>query len=325
MLFQVPGLRAGLCAALRIQLSDAGEVRCAPEPTARDLADRLSAAADQVRAQGARLGVLIERDPDPGRVRMYILSSQTDQAVIAIERIEDRPDPDVDRSLALKVRNAYDVLDYVETTRPKQAVALASTLSAPPAPPKAAPGPAAPDSVWVLLLDAGSGLGLGNGLRAASSFALGLGHVRRERRFELAAGARLYSWRSERKEGVGKASMVERGPYLSARWLGRWGRFELGGLLEAQLSLLRAEGVAGTKSRSVTLTTAVVGLGVDLRVRLFASAYLRFAPSLELPLPRRRLEVQERVLIQDAPVRAVLPLALVVTLPLARHPESLQP
>jgi hypothetical protein len=272
--------------------------------------------------------VLLERDPDPGRVRMYILSSQTDQAVIAIERIEDRRDPDVDRSLALKVRNAYDVVGYVNSTRAAAPTALSAALATPPQS-GAAPAPVVvvPETValWAVLVDAGAGLALGNGARVVSSFGLGLGHVRQERRLELVLGARLYSERSAH-DGAARLRMTERGPFVAGRWLWRRGRVELGALLEAQLSVVKAEGSAVDGRRHTrTLLTPLVNLGPELRVRLFASAYLRLAPSLELPLVRRRLAVEEQVLIEDRPLRGSVALSLVVLLPLRRAPESFQP
>lgn len=325
VLFEQAGLRPGLCAALRIQLSDAADVTCAAEASLSDLAARLRTGAERLRAQRARLGVLLERDPDPGKLRMYILASQSDQAVIAIERIEDRPDPDIDRSLALKVRNAYDVIDYVDTTRPVSPAPLAAALSTPTPPSAAEPPQAAPDALWAMLLDAGAGLALGNSLRWVSSFGLGLSRVRSGQRWELALGVRLYTERSEELEAA-YLSMKERGPFLAGRWLWRRGRVELGGALEAQLSVLDAQGIARDgRSASGRELTPLLNLGAELRVRLFSSVYLRFAPSLELPLLRHKLAVEDVVLIQDQVVRGTLPLSLLVVLPLRRAPESFQP
>jgi hypothetical protein len=318
VLFEQPELRKGLCVALRIQLSDTAEVTCVPDGAGSDLAERLLAAASQVRSQGAALGVLVERDPDPGRVRMYILSSQTDQAVIAIEAIEDRPEPDVDRSLALKVRNAYDLVSYVRTQAPAQASPLAAVLA--PSPPKAVLPASAP---WLMLLDAGGGLALGDALRAVGSVALGVGRQQASSRWELALGARLYSERSVSENGL-RLSMVERGPTLAGRWLWRRGRFELGGALEVQLSVLKARGIArdGTPD-TAHLFTPLLNPMLELRVGLFASAFLRFSPGLEIPLVQRALEVDGQELMRDPPVRGTLPLSLVVLLPLSR--ESVQP
>jgi hypothetical protein len=321
VLFEQADLRKGLCAALRIQLSDAADVTCTPDRAGADLAERLRVSAEQVRSQGALLGVLVERDPDPGRVRMYILSSQTDQAVIAIEAIEDRPEPDVDRSLALKVRNTFELVGYVraQAKAPIQASPLPAVLAPAPPPPPAAP----PGRHWLMLFDAGGGLALGNELRAVASVALGVGRQQPGSRWELALGARLYSERSESQDGL-RLNMVERGPSLAGRWLWRRGRFELGGALEAQLSVLKARGQArdGTED-TARRVTPLFSPGLDLRVRLFSTAFLRFSPSLEIPLVQRALQVDGETLIQDKPVRGTLPLSLVMLLPLTR--ESVQP
>ncbi|HEX6242508.1 MAG TPA: hypothetical protein VFZ61_16460 [Polyangiales bacterium] len=330
MLFQQQGLRPGLCVALRIQLSDAADVGCVPEGASADLAQRLEAAATQVRDQDARLGVLIERDPDPGRVRMYILSSRTDQAVIAIEAIEDRPEPDVDRSLALKVRNAFELVVFVKTHAPTTTSPLSAVLAPPPPPAASAARP-----LWVLLLDAGAGLALGNGLRAVSSVALGLGRQRDSSvpgadgrsgsRWELALGARLYSERTE-TEGPLRLSMVERGPTLVGRRLWHKDIFEWGASLEAMLSVVKADGTARDGNQDTArLLTPVLSPGLELRVRLFSAAYLRFAPTLEIPTIQRTLRVDGEPLMEDAPVRASLPLSLLVLLPIRGESGGVQP
>src|SRR5687768_9552592 len=131
LLFEQKGLRPGLCAALRIQLTGAAQVTCEREGDEATLSERITRAAERVKAEDARVGLLIERDPDPRLVRMYIVAAQNDQAVVAIERIEDRPEPDVDRSLALKVRDAFFVIEQV-TERPK--TKLAAVVAPPPTP-----------------------------------------------------------------------------------------------------------------------------------------------------------------------------------------------
>lgn len=326
VLYQTPGLRPDLCVALRIQLSGVAKVLCRDEVGDHDLAERLARAGGSLRAEGARLGVLLERDPDPGRVRMYTLSNQSEQAVIAIERIENRADPDIDRSLALKVRDAYEVFDYVSQTRPAAKAPVAAVL-APSSAQTAELTPAlAPRQGWVALVDVGGGLSLGPARRPVGGFFLGIGHVSGPRRLELAIGARVYASHTEGEE-IGSVTLRERGPVLSARLLYRFGRVELGAAIEPQLSFMDARGVArdGTRGGTKRLLTPLVGLAVDLRLRLFSSAYLRLAPGIALPVVRQELEVDRDVVLEEDPVRVELPLSLMFMLPVRGTAESLQP
>jgi hypothetical protein len=122
--------RPGLCAALRIQLSGIAPVSCEAEPARAALSERIAATAARLREQHARLGVLLERDPEPGLLRMYIVAARDDQAVLAIERIEDRPEPDIDRSLALKIGDAYEVMAIVQAAAPQAGAGGTRALAA---------------------------------------------------------------------------------------------------------------------------------------------------------------------------------------------------
>jgi hypothetical protein len=322
------GLRPGLCGALRIQLSGAAEVTCEEEAGSDLLSDRISAAAARVRELDARLAVLVERDPNPGRVRMYIVSAETDQAIFAIERIEDRPDPDVDRSLALKVRDAYEVVAVVEKTAPASAAPLSAALASPEArrahqePPAQAPrsGPA-----WLMFLDAGGGVTLGARQHGLAAIAMGAGKLAPGWRAELGAGARFAS-RSQEIQTFGQVNVLARGPELSLRLLWRSARIEIGGALSGMLWFLRGEGVAADGSRGErTRLVPSLSVGPDLRVRLFSSAYLRIAPAVELAFVSQRFAVEDFVLVDEGMVRAVLPVSLLLALPLGPEPESLRP
>lgn len=311
MLRERDGLRPGLCVALRIQLSDAAEVRCEPDEGTDELSERIAATAARVRELDARLGVILERDPDPGRVRMYIVSADSAQAVIAIERIEDRPEPDVDRSLALKVRDAYEVVEAVaEAPSP-----LLATLSE--------RRPSGPEHA--LFLEAGGGLGVGAGARGLATLTLGLSRAQPGFRLEAGVGARFGSG-SEVVRSFGRVSVRERGPLVSLRATHSSERLEVGGVVEAMASLVSALGTASDGARGERrLLTPTLGLGADLRVRLFASAFLRFAPMLELSAFRRRFSVDERVVSDEGLVRLTLPLSLLVSLPLRGSAERLEP
>ena len=321
ILLERDSLRPGLCAALRIQLADAAKVRCEEEPPDSVLNERIAHAAKRVKEESARVGLLLERDPDPRLVRMYIVAARSDQAVVAIERIEDRPEPDVDRSLALKVRDAFFVIEQV-TERPKTPLAaLVAPVPSPPPPAASTPPLAkAPESGprYELWLDVGGGLSLVPGTRGLFSGALGFAHVSaRGLRVELGAGARFLSERLEHKDGA-RVSEVERGPTLSLRLLHEGKRFVAGGALEPTLWFSRARGTAASgEEGSDRNTLFALGAALDLRVKLLASAALRFAPALEWLVTQQRYAVDEQVVTDLGRLRVLVPLSLFVHLPLA--------
>jgi hypothetical protein len=302
--------RPGLCAALRIQLTGVAEVHCEAEPAQAALSERIAATSAALQAQGARLGVLLERDPDPGLLRMYIVAARGDQAVVAIERIEDRPEPDVDRSLALKVSDAYEAIAIVRAAAPERALPVAAALE--PAP------TAAPSSRWAPLLEVGGGLHLEpDQLRGLVNILLGVGIDLGALRFELAAGARLDSEAKQTTSALGSMRMRERAGLLDLRLLWRSSRFEIGAVLEGVFSRISASGDAADAaegSQEERFFSPVLAVGADLRVRLFGTAFLRAAPTLEV-MHEERLAIHKTTLLTTGPLRAVLPLSLLVYLP----------
>ncbi|MDB4987691.1 MAG: hypothetical protein JWN04_2869, partial [Myxococcaceae bacterium] len=164
LLLEEEGLRPALCAALRIQLSDLADVQCRTAEPATDLATRIRLASGHVASEQRRLAVLLERDPEPNRVRMILVGTEPDRAVLAIESIEDREAPDVDRSLALKVRDVFELLEAdVASTTPSAGLVRVLT------PPRRAPS-ARPMRV---LLEAGAALSAGAQTRAAGVLGVG--------------------------------------------------------------------------------------------------------------------------------------------------------
>jgi hypothetical protein len=331
VLFERAPLRPGLCAALRIQLSGSAEVRCVADVADGSLAERLNAARRSLRDGGDLIGVLLERDSDPRLMRMYLVTGEGEQAALAIERIEDRPEPDVDRSLALKVRDAYEVIAFVERTMPQQDASAA--VLAKPGPKSAeapagqgvqpAPAPQAPH--WLSFVEIGGGLSLGDSVRAVGSALLGVGRATARRRYELGLGARMLQ-RQHESSSLGQISVVDFGPMLTLRALARRKRLELGAFAELFVAVSAAEGfTTDGESGEKRVATLVLGLGPDLRVRMFRSAYLRFAPSFELWTTNQRFALDHQVVIERGYVSASLPLSLLISLPLQKTPEDFQP
>jgi hypothetical protein len=313
------GLRPELCGALRIQLSGLATVHCEPAGPEVPLPERIASAAARVRARQARLGIFLERDADPRLLRMYVVGLRADQAVLAVEPIEDRPDRDVDRSLALKVASSFERVG--QTAEPGEQAAgtpadtmpLASALREDTAPPTHALAPS-----WQLFMEAGGGVRSGPQVAGLALLNLGVSHVTQRSRLELALGVELGTSYSAR-QGDLRVSARERTPLLSARALQRQNaRFEWGAELRLACILLSAEGYAADGSRGERLLgVPTVGVGADLRVRLFASAFLRFNPGVDLPLVQQRLSVDGAVLVDYPTASWTLPLSVMFFLPLS--------
>lgn len=315
VLVQQRGLRDGLCAALRIQLTGTAEVECQPDRAEGSLDQRIAHTAQSVVARSARLGVLLEHDPDPKRLRMYLVSSVPDRALIAIESIEDRPAPDVDRSLALKVLDAYEQLSVAQAAVAAQAPLAAALVT------RAASTEPPPAQDWQALLEAGGGASIGTRLRASGSVIVGMARVTDHTRAELALGARLSS-RLRQRDEPGQVSVAQRGGVASLRFLWRQGRFMVGGALDVMAALLSAEGITSRGKRGEQRKwLPSLGLALDLRFQLFRSAFLRFAPGVELATIDRRWAVSERVVLEQGVATVQLPLSLLVSLPLSRREE----
>jgi hypothetical protein len=327
LLLEQPALRPGLCAALRIQLTGAAEVRCEAEPSAGSIADRIERGGERVRSTQSRLGVLLERDPDPGRVRMYLLSAQKDQAVIAIEAIEDRPEPDIDRGLALKVADAFEIVEVVQRAIPEATRSpLLATLAIKPAVAADDTGALneAATATWSGFVEAGAGLRAASGLHALGKFMLGAGWRRPLLDVEAAAGLTLASERTE-ENAAGQVALKERGPFVSLRVLSRHSRWAAGGALEAGLSFIAAQGTTNDGARGErTVTSPTLSLALDARFRVFDYLWLRLAPALEVLPMDRSFGVDGTEVVNDGFLRGGATLSLVIDFPV-RRVESVQP
>jgi hypothetical protein len=316
------GLRPGLCGTLRLQMSGLAEVRCEPESAGEALADRIASLAERVRDTRAQLGVLLERDPDPSRVRMYLVAGAADRAVIAIEAIEDRPDPDVDRSLALQARHAYETLGMVPAGAP---LPLAASLVLGPSERGAGSrGAALSAKAWLMFLDAGGGVSVqapglhDGGVGAIAAFHLGAARLGPRLRLEAGLGAQLLS-RREASAASGRVSLAERGPALTLRALWRSRRCELGAVFEAFASVIRAQGTSPRGAHgAATRVTPTLAFGPDLRLRLFDHAFLRFAPLFEALVFDRHFAVDHVGVTHTGSWRFSAMFSLLVGLPSAQ-------
>lgn len=325
LLLEAELLRPDLCVALRIQLTDLADVRCLTRPTGRDLATRIADASQSVASEPARLAVLLERDPDARYIRMVLVGQPDDRAVLAIESIEDRAAPDVDRSLALKVRDTLEVLDASRAggKMASSTVQPAGTLAAVLAPPTDLRRAASPAPLRGVV-ELGGALGTSGAARGAGVVALGL-RARREAAYgELALAAQLASG-LDHKSPVGHVEEDEWGLSLSVRVGRAWVPFSLGGLMELGVLRVHARGFTLDDSNGPsTRALARVGMGLDLRIvvlRAPTRVVLRLAPTLQVDPQRQRFALDQQPALDLGRVHAWVPLTLLFELPL-QHSEA---
>lgn len=306
LLLETPELRPELCGALRIQLTDVAAVRCSPAPGG-PLPERIERAAAAVRDEGARLAVLLEREGEADAVRMVLVGPEPDRALLTMERHEGRPEPDIDRSLALKVRDALDVIEVAE-----EVVAEKSPLPA-----LLAPRPREADRMH-LLFEGGGGASLSLHTRAIGILAFGASLENTRLRAELALAGTLASQVTTR--GGGRVEEDEWALALSVRGLRKLGRVAFGGALEGGIVHMSADGetIDGTSGRAERLRPRLA-LALDLRVSPLRGLTLRLAPALEIYPTAQKFALDGEPRLELGHVRVLVPLTLLFELPVARE------
>ncbi|HEY6882286.1 MAG TPA: hypothetical protein VI299_29850 [Polyangiales bacterium] len=299
ILFESAGAHPGLCAALRIQLTDLAIVRCEPaEPV--PLERRVAEAALAVAKAGARLGVLLAESGSEDPLHLLVVGSAADRALLAVEPVEARPEPDVDRALALKVRETFEV---------SMLAARAGAARIPVITPAARPS----NAVLVEL-----GAAAQTDARFLGLIAAGIRHQWARHYGELALGGWRTSSATSRRAG-GSTREDEWTLGLSGRAGWRHGRYAFGptASLSVARASVRGETADGHDGRA-QLAFARMSLGWEVRWLLWngpSPVQLRLAPALELDPVRQRFTLDGRTALDLGRLRAVFPLSLVFGLP----------
>lgn len=250
--------RPGLSAALRIQLVGAALVEAHDAPVATGLARRVRAASELADAEGALLVVWAEPTlalPDGSHeVVLYVVGHDQGRALVEVVRVQGGDSPDVDRSLALKVR------EVVDEVRRNRALAAGSGLMLTPAEP--ARGGHGPTLGLGLALGPLSGLAQW-GARVHGGIAVVDGPLR-------FSGLLALSWHPEvDAQGDGaRVSVAEVAPGLLARVGFRTRAVWLGLRAGAALSFIEAQAVSarGSGEASVRVVSFVTGLEIEVPI-----------------------------------------------------------
>ncbi len=346
LLLQNPGRPdSGLLSALRIQLTGAADADSRPAPAnARDTPARIEAAAALARSEHALLVVWVDGPlvlPDGAREAvLYVVGQRQGRALLEVVHVPGEHGPDLERSLALKVREVVDQLRQqaaaarraaaVQPAGAGQAAAAGAAGGAQPAggEPAAALGGAliaspTPVPAPAAQREPGSALGLTLGFDAVASAqagtALGWWGLQAHAGPELRAAAWrldaqavlrwLPSLQLRREQASVRVEQVSPGLLLHARMRG--GPLWIGAYAGAAFALVDASGrdAAGDVGRrSPVLPVLCTGLALELPVA--AGLGLELGLELRAYFARRRFAVDGVPVVDLGRTRPSLSLGL---------------
>jgi hypothetical protein len=121
---------SGLVSALQIQLSGLAAPERLAVPAAVSAAESIERGSRLVRERGALAAVWVERTHAPGPVVLYVVGEREGRALVEVIRVPGDRGPELDRTIALKVREFVGAMQRGQAARPE----AAQLLQPPPAP-----------------------------------------------------------------------------------------------------------------------------------------------------------------------------------------------
>lgn len=114
--------RPGLLASLQIQLGDVAEVRASPELTQGSVGDRIAAAAERSKQDRVLLVVWsdapLQNQDGSQEAVLYAVGRREGRALLEVVRVAGGEGPEMERSLAIKVREVATELIRAEAEAP---------------------------------------------------------------------------------------------------------------------------------------------------------------------------------------------------------------
>lgn len=272
-----------LVATVQIQLARIAELVDGPELPPHPLGDRIGIVRADLIARRATLGIWVESSSiaTTPEVVMFVVGDRDDRAFVEALAASGPFRPDLERELAVKLRNV--VTSLLVRTR---SAAIVDTKPSP-----------SPSTTFRFSLEAG-GLGtLGDGdggPQAGLMFAVGGRMESSDWLLELRTGARLATNREVDDASRGRIEIGEWAWNVGARVLGAFDRVRAGGALDLQLRILDANGRTplGVPGESTLVLPSLV-LGPELRVAMIRSLEIRALIGAGLNLERRRLALND--------------------------------
>jgi hypothetical protein len=319
VLLEEPGQpsRTELIQALRIQLSGVAalDVRQMPAESS-GLSERIHAASQLAEAPDALVVVwaepTMELEDGSREAVLYVVGRTQGRALVEVVRVQGGDSPDVDRSVALKVR---DLVYEVQRNRAAAPQNPELGLEEPAAPsattPTPAPAPPPAAAPWGLTAAGGVAIGtlsgLGQwGLALAGGATFDRDPLRLSGRLEL----RWFPELTAEGSGASEARLSEVAPGLLLRAQWRTSALRLGLRAGIALSFLDADAASarGVGDDAPTVTSLLAG--PELELPIAAGFGLSAALELQVRLRRQRYTVLGEELIDLGRVRPLLLLAL---------------
>lgn len=308
---------SGFMPALQIQLSRVAEPEAVNVPLGGTTAERIQRAGELVRARGALAAIWVDRAPDAELVVLYVVGERNGRALIEVVRVPGERGPDLDRTLALKVREVVAELRRSGANAPEGALLqpLAPADLQPPAAAREENPAGSEPSSWSAVARAG--------IRLSSQPSIGLSRWGVELGAGPALSFRTFRVAAELTFDAFPSTLAERGGDRVRYWdwagafalhaQMRAGPVWLGGLAGPQVVGIQANATTreNQKGRASPTSWALL-LGFDAELPI--SSYLSVAAGFQLQALAHRLhlEVNDADLADFGRVRARLGVALVV-------------
>jgi hypothetical protein len=293
LLLQAPGQAgSGLEGALGVQLVGVAELEVRPLPEAASVPLRIDAARELGQRQDALLVVWSEEPvalPDGSKEAvLYAVGQHEGRALLEVVRVPGGQGPDMDRTLALKVRELVDGLHRARAQSPSAAMLQADAATQPMTATRPRLGASAALSA---LGDPGLSA---RPARLAADVALGPSLLLRDLRLSALATLRWYPQRTVQQDG-GTARFDELAPGLTLHSQLRAGPLWLGARSGLALAFTSASGETAARAggKKYVERTALWQLGLDVELPLTAELGLRAGLELTTRFVHRRLSVND--------------------------------
>lgn len=318
LLLEPDGAPTGLHLALQIQLAGIATVERIPQQARASAAQRVEIAGEFARERAALCAVSVEPPPAgaDGPAILYAVGEREGRALIEVVRVPGGAGPELDRTLALKVREIVTELILARAAAP------AETLLLPP-PPAATPGPpATPRLRGAARSRQAVGAAVALGARLGSQPRVGLGRwgvglaagptiSRRSLRFAAQLGADWFPPVTVANEGD-RARFHELAGTLVLQAQRRIGDVWIGAEAGPQHVWLDAQGTTALERRGRVYRDTLWALVAALGGEIAFGEGLGFAAQLQLQtlLRDQRLTVNGREVVEFGRVRARLGISL---------------
>jgi hypothetical protein len=310
-----------LLVALQIQLSGLAEPERLGVTPVASTAESIERAGQLVRDHGALAAIWVDKRHGGGPAVVYVVGEREGRALIEVVRVPGDRGPDLDRTIALKVRELVAAIRRGQVARPEAAQLLEDEEAPHPGalPPMAAQPTAALPSdqtedasgvtpIWAAVAFAGVRMGSQPDLGLGRwGFGLGAGPVLELRDTRIGVLLGFDAFPSVEVEQIaGRVRFWEWAAGAAVRAQVRADAVWLGARLGPQLVGLNAHGTtqSGLGGRSADPTSWALILGLDLEVPLTRRLSLWAALELQALARRLHLEVNGNDIVDLGRVRA---------------------